>query len=239
MIGDVTDLELIRDRTELFAVSTDAPSTRRMDICPYKGLAAFDAADADYYFGRERLVAELIARLVGSQFVGLVGASGSGKSSALRAGVIPALAGGVLPGSDTWKVALMRPGEHPLSELERVLGASLDQTLAGLPAGGRLVLVVDQFEEVFNSTRDGTERQQFVDLLTGERDDLKTVLAMRADHYGQCAAYPTLARLIGNSQVLVGPLHLCRTGDQSSRLRRNALDCARARVDSCVAGRSR
>jgi class 3 adenylate cyclase/WD40 repeat protein/KaiC/GvpD/RAD55 family RecA-like ATPase len=206
LIDDVTDLELIRDRTELFASTTDSARTRRTDICPYKGLAAFDAVDADYYFGRERLVAELIARLVGSQFVGLVGASGSGKSSALRAGLIPALAGGVLPGSDTWKVAVLRPGEHPLSELERSLGESLDEALAGLPVGGRLVLVVDQFEEVFNSTREEAERQQFVDLLTRDRERLKVVVAMRADHYGECAAYPTLARLIGNSQVLVGPL---------------------------------
>ncbi len=120
LIGDVTDLELIHDRTELFAASTDATSPRRLDVCPYKGLAAFEPADADYYFGRERLVAELIARLVGGSFLGLVGASGSGKSSALRAGLTPALAGGVLPGSEQWTVAVMRPGEHPLGELQRV-----------------------------------------------------------------------------------------------------------------------
>ena len=204
LIGDVTDLELS-------AAGPTSSCPQRMDIpaarghLSVQGLAAFDAADADYYFGRERLLAELIARLVGSQFVGLVGASGSGKSSALRAGLSrhwPA----VPAGSDAWRVAVLRPGEHPIDELERSLGASLDATLAGLPAGGRLVLVVDQFEEVFNSTRDEAERREFIDLLTQDRDDLKVVLAMRADHYGHCAAYPTLARRIGSSQVLVGPL---------------------------------
>ena len=69
-------------------------------VCPYKGLAAFDAEDAEYFFGRERLVAELVARLVGAPLLAVVGPSGSGKSSVLRAGLLPALAGGVLPGSD-------------------------------------------------------------------------------------------------------------------------------------------
>ena len=63
-------------------------------VCPFKGLASFDAADAEYFFGRERLIAELVARLVGGTFLGIVGPSGSGKSSVF-AGLIPALAGGV------------------------------------------------------------------------------------------------------------------------------------------------
>ena len=118
LIEDVTDLELVRERSDLYA--TDRPPDGRpavaaplRDVCPYKGLAAFDAADAEYFFGRERLVAELVTRLVGSSFLALVGASGSGKSSALRAGLLPSLAGGVLPGSGGWRQVVMRPGEHP------------------------------------------------------------------------------------------------------------------------------
>ena len=71
-------------------------------MCPFKGLASFEVADAPYFFGRERLVAELVARLVGAPLLGVVGPSGSGKSSVLRAGLLPALAGGVLPGSEHW-----------------------------------------------------------------------------------------------------------------------------------------
>ena len=67
---------------------------------PFKGLASFDVADAPYFFGRERLVAEMVARLAGSPFLVAVGPSGSGKSSAVRAGLVPALAAGALPGSE-------------------------------------------------------------------------------------------------------------------------------------------
>ena len=72
-------------------------------VCPFKGLASFEVADAPYFFGRERLVAELVARLVGAPLLGVVGPSGSGKSSVVRAGLLPALADGVLPGSDGWR----------------------------------------------------------------------------------------------------------------------------------------
>ena len=107
--------------------------------CPFKGLASFDVDDAEVFFGRERLVAELVARLVGAPLLGVVGPSGSGKSSALRAGLLAALAAGVLPGSERWALALMRPGEHPLRALE--------QATAEAAPRGRLVLAVDQFEE--------------------------------------------------------------------------------------------
>ena len=222
LIGDVGDLELARERDRLYAVDSAelAGAAESRTICPYKGLAEFEAADADYYFGRERLIAELIARFVGGTFMGLVGDSGSGKSSALRAGLLPALAGGVLPGSDRWPQVPLRPGEHPLAELSRALAralpqttfaaddpsAALDATLGGLATGQRLVVVVDQFEEVFNATRDDAERSAFIDLLTGERAGLKVIVCLRADHYGRCAAYPALARLLSACQVLVGPL---------------------------------
>ena len=86
VIREMAGLELTTRRARLTtADSEDAPiSDRSAAICPYKGLATFEAEDAAYFFGRERVVAELIARLVGSPFVAVVGASGSGKSSALE-----------------------------------------------------------------------------------------------------------------------------------------------------------
>lgn len=221
LIGDVADLELVRERARGFEPDASEPSRQQaMAMCPYKGLAAFEAVDADYYFGRERLVAELVARLVGNRFLGLVGASGSGKSSALRAGLLPALAGGVLPGSERWLQVIMRPGEQPLAELAQALARAdpdaedrppnaadrLSVALAKLAPGQELLLAIDQFEEVFGATRDENERGTFIDLLTKERQGLKVVVALRADHYGHCAPYPALARLIGSSHVLVGPL---------------------------------
>jgi WD40 repeat protein/DNA-binding SARP family transcriptional activator len=169
-------------------------------VCPYPGLATFDKAHAEYFFGRERLVAELVARLVGAPILAVVGPSGSGKSSAVRAGLLPALAAGVLPGSEGWQRALMRPGAHPLAELERALPA----------AGERAVLVVDQFEELYAVCRDEHERSAFLDALAELAQDpgrrVQVVVAMRADFYGRCAEHALFARLIAPDQVLVGPM---------------------------------
>ena len=162
-------------------------------VCPFKGLASFDVADAPYFFGRERLVAELVARLVGAPLLGVVGPSGSGKSSVVRAGLLPALAGGVLPGSEHWAQVLIRPGEHPLRELR--------DASTGAAAGPRGCLAVDQFEETFTACRDEDERARVhrrARAAAGDRDaQTVVVLAIRADYYGRCAAYPELSRLLG------------------------------------------
>jgi WD40 repeat protein len=171
-------------------------------VCPYKGLATFNIDDAEYFFGREQLVAELVARLVGAPLLGVVGPSGSGKSSVVRAGLLHALAGGVLPGSESWSHVLIRPGEHPLRELRAAAGR--------LDGDRRVVLAVDQFEEVFTACQDERERSAFVaELMRAARDPqgaCVVVVAVRADFFGRCAAYPELARLLGANTVLVGPM---------------------------------
>jgi WD40 repeat protein/class 3 adenylate cyclase len=190
-------------------------------FCPFKGLASFEPVDADYFFGRERLVAELVARLVGAGFLGIVGPSGSGKSSVLRAGLLPALASGVLPGSERWRRVLIRPGDRPLDELRRVLvsGAKdpLGEALDALPANERLLLAVDQLDELFTACRTDSERAAFADTLARAAADPEgravVVVALRADFYGRFAAYSGLAELLGANHVLVGPL-------QASELRR-------------------
>jgi hypothetical protein len=108
--------------------------------CPYKGLARFEAADADYFCGRERLVASLVARLAVERFVGVIGASGSGKSSRLRAGLLPALAAGALPGSERWPMVMIRPGNDPRTRTAAALAPLFDQppeALAGVLADVR------------------------------------------------------------------------------------------------------
>ena len=171
-------------------------------VCPYKGLATFDTDDAEYFFGREQLVAELVARLVGAPLLAVVGPSGSGKSSVVRAGLLPALAGGVLPGSERLDAALIRPGEHPMRELRRAADR--------LARHRRSVLAVDQFEELFTACQDEQERDEFVAALVRGAADADggslVVLAIRADFYGRCAAYPELSRLLGANHVLVGPM---------------------------------
>src|SRR5919197_1637825 len=71
---------------------------RPTDVCPYKGLARLETADAEFFFGRERVVSEAVGHLVGRRFLALVGPSGCGKSSLLRAGLLHALGSGALPG---------------------------------------------------------------------------------------------------------------------------------------------
>jgi conflict system STAND superfamily ATPase len=78
-------------------------ATRSPAACPFVALAPFGADHAEYFFGLERLMAEMVARLVGTPLLSVVSPSGSGKSSAVRAGLLPALASGVLPGSEGWR----------------------------------------------------------------------------------------------------------------------------------------
>ena len=185
----------MRERAQL--AGSDA-----LPACPFKGLASFDVEDAPVFFGREQLVADMIARLPGARLMGVVGPSGSGKSSALRAGLLAALADGVLPGSERWPQALIRPGAHPLAALERAT--------AELPAGERWIVAVDQFEEVFTACRDAAERAAFVDALVACARDTRrrtlVLIAVRADFYGHCARFPELSRLLGANHVLVGPM---------------------------------
>src|SRR5829696_2917499 len=109
--------DLASSVVELQALRERALPRAGVVACPFKGLSAFDVKDAGLFFGREGLVAEMVARLPGTPLMGIVGPSGSGKSSALRAGLLAALAGGVLPGSESWATSLLRPGEHPLRVL--------------------------------------------------------------------------------------------------------------------------
>jgi WD40 repeat protein len=165
--------------------------------CPFKGLASFEVGDAAYFFGRERLVAELVARVAGASLLCVVGPSGSGKSSVVKAGLLAALAGGVLPGSVEWPQVVIRPGQHPMHELQ---AAALERR--------NTVLAVDQFEELFTACSDERERAAFVDALVAraQAGHGLVVVAVRADFYGRCAAYPGLSKLLGANNVLVGAM---------------------------------
>jgi basic membrane lipoprotein Med (substrate-binding protein (PBP1-ABC) superfamily)/DNA-binding SARP family transcriptional activator len=197
---------------------------------PFKGLRPFQESDAEDFFGRDRLVGEVVARLGGGcRLVALVGPSGSGKSSVARAGVVPALRKGALPGSERWLVASMLPGTHPFAELEAALlnstidaPDSLDAQLADrtlgllraalrlLPSDGRLVLVIDQFEELFTLIDDEAERSRFLANLVTAVDDpqgrVLVVLTLRADSYHRPLAYGEFAAHLGPGVVNVVPL---------------------------------
>ena len=196
-------------------------------VCPFKGLASFDVDDADTFYGREQLVAELVARLPGATLLGVVGPSGSGKSSIVRAGLSAALASGALPGSEDWTQVVFRPGEHPLDELAQ---ARRDRS------GARVLLVVDQLEEVFTLCHDEGERMVFLDALTRPAPGETVVIAVRADFYGRFAALPALAAQLAENHVVVGPMKaedLRRAIELPSR--RAGLRVEPALVDALVA----
>ncbi|MGH8908275.1 MAG: hypothetical protein ACRD0K_17645 [Egibacteraceae bacterium] len=205
------------------------------ELCPYMGLAAFQAEDAQWFFGRDRLVADLVVRLSEAPFLAVVGPSGSGKSSALRAGLVPAVGNGAPPG--VWATIVLTPGPHPVEELavrlaavckvaaESLLGdwrarpgwlrLAVRQALAGAPEEARLLLVVDQFEETFTLCADEAERRGFVLALAALAGEAGTqavvVLGVRADFYARCADYPELVALVQDRQVLVGLMSLAES----------------------------
>jgi len=170
---------------------------------PYKGLVPFETEDADLFFGRDGVVGELVARLRTSRFLAVVGASGSGKSSVLRAGVVAAVRGGAFPGSSGWSTTIMTPTAQP--ERVRAQPRALDGH-ADAPA----LLVVDQFEELFTLCRDEVARRAFIASLVAAVDAptpvTTVVIALRADFYGHCAAYPELRQLVEPNTCLLGPM---------------------------------
>jgi WD40 repeat protein/pimeloyl-ACP methyl ester carboxylesterase len=212
----IGELQRVRERTRLApprGQEIGEPATS-----PFKGLAPFESADAEYYFGRERLVTEMVARLLGNTLLGVVGPSGNGKSSAIRAGLLPALKSGLLPGSERWRRVLVRPGNHPLRSLADAVGVAREGSSKGAAAAivdvldedEHILLVVDQFEEIFTASSDEAERAAFVDALTVAARDARgratIVVGLRADFYGRCADYGHLAELLAANHVLVGPM---------------------------------
>ena len=209
--------------------------------CPWRGLAAYGVEDARWYAGRERLVAEVVARMPGTRLLALVGASGSGKSSLMHAGLLGALRRDVLPGSATWRVVTLRPGPHPMTELARqALGPSgatavgdLWRHLVDGDAEGedRVVLAVDQLEEAWTVCQDDAERSQFLealaDLATDPRSAVTVVVAVRGDYLSALADHDELRALVGAGTVLVGPLtpaEIRRAVERPARTARLILD---------------
>jgi WD40 repeat protein/serine/threonine protein kinase len=200
---------------------------------PYKGLRAFDEADALDFFGRTALIGQLLKPLgePGGRFLAVVGPSGSGKSSVVKAGVLPALRRDALPGSERWFVAKMVPGSQPLQELESALlsvtfDTSNEEVFSHLRSSERglletvarilpnddtpLLLVIDQFEEVFTRTSDEAERAFFLNSLyvaaTDPESRLRIIITLRADFYDRPLLYPGFGDLIRAGTEVVLPL---------------------------------
>ncbi len=205
----------LRDGLSDFREAVERAEPVLTDLCPWQGLSIYEVADAHWYAGRERFVAELLALVASGRFVAVVGSSGSGKSSLLRAGLLASVHEGALPGSQDWQTWLMRPGRHPVHAL-RALAAEpdssrmADQREPALPRAQqppRTLLVVDQFEEAWTVCDDVAERGQFLDSLASmlsSSTQCTLVIAVRGDHVGHLADHPDLARELLEGTVLVG-----------------------------------
>ena len=180
----------------------DAPAP---GIPPYKGLPFFDESDADLFFGREVLTARLVDRITdltldnSPRFLAIVGASGSGKSSLVRAGLAVALK------RMGWDTHVFTPTANPLRMLDSPTNSSRPY-----PNSGCVLLLVDQFEEIFTLCTNETERIAFIEklLFLAQLPSTKVtvVTALRADFYSHCAQYPLLRQAVATEQEYIGQM---------------------------------
>ncbi|MBD2214370.1 CHAT domain-containing protein [Nostoc linckia FACHB-104] len=203
-------------------------------VCPYRGLYAFREQDADLFFGREEFTQDLVAAVRKKPLVAVVGASGSGKSSVVFAGLLPLLKQDTLA---NWQIISFRPGNNPieglarafipllpfedeeaqcLSELELQLALEKDpQALYRITEnyvqqnpGTRLVLIADQFEELYTLAPE-EQRQPFLDaLLTAcnQAPAFTLVITLRADFYGYALSYRPFSDALQGAVFNLGPM---------------------------------
>jgi len=198
-------------------IHTDIPNFE--DVVPpnpYQGLAAFEEEDADFFFGQENVVNSLVDLTQKQPLIGIIGPSGSGKSSVVFAGLIPKLRQ-----EGNWLIEIFRPGKEPFLPLAFALVRQLEpdagethkmREAMGLSSdfkegkitvqqvisrilernpGKRLLLVADQFEELYTLCPVKEEQERFADqLLTAlTQENLTLVFTLRADFYGYVLSY--------------------------------------------------
>lgn len=217
---------------------TGAKTKPRELINPFPGLRPFSTDESDLFFGREGQSEEVVAKLNENSFVTVIGASGSGKSSLIYCGVIPRLIKQDQNGNNgEWLVHSMRPGNNPIGNLSDLFAGEIkgnrDEnskkiesllqdskngledavTLLNLKQGTRLLLIIDQFEELFRfktSRKDRSiadESRSFVNLIvnaiTKSDHNINVIITMRSDYIGECSHFQGLTSLINESNYLV------------------------------------
>jgi WD40 repeat protein/DNA-binding SARP family transcriptional activator len=203
--------------------------------CPYQGLSPFSEVDAPFFFGRETFTDRLVQQIsTGSNVTAVVGPSGSGKSSVVYAGLLP-----LIRATGAWDVLIMRPGSDPIQALQRALSdlpesesfrpddnqgqhqgsPSLHEEIQAIlqrnDETDKVLLVVDQFEELFTLCSEEAERRQFLDELLDAVKEINSIstgdfivlLTLRADFMGQVLAYRAFAEAIQEMTLLMVPMN--------------------------------
>jgi WD40 repeat protein/energy-coupling factor transporter ATP-binding protein EcfA2 len=206
---------------------------RPTTLCPYRGLFAFREEDASFFYGRESFTGTLAEAVQKHSFVSLVGASGSGKSSVVFAGLVPELRQ-----QGDWQILSLRPGHKPFEELakgwvslrtpdqpqaqqlasvlqlaeiwqknETALSTTIENAVWEKP-GTKLLIIVDQFEELYTQCQDEKERQAFVDRLleVARLTNIVLLLTIRTDFLGQALGYAPLADALRNGNRMLGAM---------------------------------
>lgn len=212
-------------RPEEHAFSCELPSK------PYPGLRPFDKSEWPIFFGRERMIDDVVERLLRDRFLVVHGDSGAGKSSLIYAGVLPRLEQDVARGGARWSTCSSNPADDPLWNLARSLsglgGESSQRRIADIrrllnfgrdavlplakllrrDSEHHICMLVDQFEELFADRRQTAEAALLVELLIGIREQrvpgIYAVLTMRSEFFGACARFQGFAETVNASQYLL------------------------------------
>lgn len=205
---------------------------------PFPGIRPFEMVETNLFFGRDGQSDELLKRMQRSHLLAVVGTSGSGKSSLIRAGLLPALYGGLMgDAGSSWRIAIQRPGGDPIGNLALALAdplvfgsesdaeiqtALIETTLrrssiglidvarqARMSAHENLLVVVDQFEELFRfkQAHSGDDATAFVKLLleaSAQKEiPIYIIITMRSDFLGDCSQFTGLPEAINDGQYLI------------------------------------
>lgn len=207
-------------------------------LCPYRGLLYFREEDAPFFFGREAAIAQLTSAVQQHSLVAVVGASGSGKSSVVRAGLVPELRKSrewvweivtMVPTDrpvHALAAVLMPFLEPDRSETDRLIETNrlaeaflqgtvklrevVDRVVAKQPGTDRLLLIADQWEELFTLCKDEVARRCFIDniLEATATTRLSAVLTLRGDFFGRAITdYRPLSDRVQGAQVNLGPMN--------------------------------
>jgi len=200
---------------------------------PYRGLSPFLEEHFALFFGRAAEIKELVGYVNKGGLIAVLGPSGSGKSSLVQAGLLPRVRQGDLEGSEHWKIVVVRPGDDPfaalshsfapwrrevaklvdrglasmLAEENNGLGRVIDQVLEGQSAGARVLLILDQFEELFTLTPEDQQQPFLMSLMTAvETSPLTAVFTLRSDFHKECQQYAPFFEAMNRQTVNVNQM---------------------------------
>ena len=209
---------------------------------PFPGLRPFDSSEIDWFFGRDSEMEEIYSKLQTNRFVTLIGPPGCGKTSLINCGVVPMVRHHNLDEGSAWRVISFRPGNDPIGNLAKAIAReteasgilpegwkTIQMELYDNPEGiakilrkfipnphERILLVIDQFEELFRLAARGKKDivgasvSKFVGLIVEvinqQEDDIFSILSLRSDFIGECSRYHGLTQMINSSNYLVPEL---------------------------------